>query len=1294
MKKRCNHEPLSGLFRSMLVSGTRILGASERCVRSRCLVITIVFAVVMSSAYLHTYATTPTVYRYSPTQYLSIDIGASVIFNIGADDSDGDLWAAEWYLESVSEKWDPWSGTVYYHESSWTHRFNQSGKYHVYAYVYDRADNEKMIWWEVTITNHVPVASRQSPSSGSVPLYQGDSQTFVVRGADTDGNLKGVEWYRDGAYTGEWDAMSGSTDIASRSETFPNAGTYEIRAIVYDQKDECDAAVWSVQVTEKKGSLKVQVRRPGSAELVAGSELNSLELYKDGSYQRRTDPSTGEYTFSDLSPGHTYRVDAYGTDMFIGSTSEYISPGENTEKTITAPTYGTLQVRTYYADGTSPLLGAYVEVRSHEDRAWRSGTSGSDGWVDWEGSDRAYLFPNGLSAEQWTIHTSYGGESVASPVDVDITASGNSIENITTTVGVEPPTVDHEFFDDFSYAGAGDPKLTAHGWHAVGDGPNGPSGGGEYLRRNLAFEDDLAHSGNRVMTLTSSSDNTAENMTHSRLETAERRFLYGTYAARVRFTNTPRPYGDKNVQTFYAINYLYDPAQYPEGNPDYSECDFEYLAYNFWGGSCPEENTMWMSTYETFVSEDPWEAVKKSTSLCEDFQGWHYLMFHALNEDQEVTYFVADDFNGQPVNIRQVAVHGGEFYPETLMQISFANWLLAPGTGHQQADIHQMKVDWLYHAKDTALSFSQVNAIVLSFRDAGVSFTDTMPTVAPQISVTPGSVDFGSVEIGQYADRMFTVQNTSSGILTGNASTNTPFRIVSGGSYSLNAGESQVVTVRFSPTAAATHNDTVIFIGGGGATRQVTGNGVACTYSLSSSSHNFSVAGGSYSFNVTTSRSDCTWMAQKDAAWITITSCGSGPGSKTLQYQVAGNTGNQRTGHITIEGKTHTVTQDGPSDIVLQLSDPEYDENGTVTINGYVGPAEAHVTRLSWDWGDGPVADSWFPATHQYRENGDYTVRVTAYTDSGSLKTVTRGVTVDNVPSGGSGSSTHTYGDIGGWYMVSVPLNSGTASELFGNTAYRWNPATGQYDIPTTIEPTKGYWVNLSSSKTVTDSGSETATDVTIDISTAGWYQVSTPWNYPKSEILVIMGPHHKTWTEAVAAGWVRDTIYAYHASDGNYTTPTTINPWDGVWVKALVNDLNLELLHASRTPVAPVPPPPTAFAPTDLPAPPSILPGIPPTEVDLVFTNIPNPITDVHTTTFVVTGPMSGLVEAIKVQIFDLSGRLVYESGEIPGTGLDWHTDNDYGECLANGVYLYRMYAKIGGEWIESKTKKLAILR
>jgi len=64
-----------------------------------------------------------------------------------------------------------------------------------------------------------------------------------------------------------------------------------------------------------------------------------------------------------------------------------------------------------------------------------------------------------------------------------------------------------------------------------------------------------------------------------------------------------------------------------------------------------------------------------------------------------------------------------------------------------------------------------------------------------------------------------------------------------------------------------------------------------------------------------------------------------------------------------------------------------------------------------------------------------------------------------------------------------------------------------------------------------------------------------------------------------------------------------------------------------------------------------------------------------------------------VGVQIFDLAGRLVYEAEEA-GTSLDWHTDSDYGEYLANGVYLYKLYALVNGERVVSETKKLAILR
>jgi hypothetical protein len=102
----------------------------------------------------------------------------------------------------------------------------------------------------------------------------------------------------------------------------------------------------------------------------------------------------------------------------------------------------------------------------------------------------------------------------------------------------------------------------------------------------------------------------------------------------------------------------------------------------------------------------------------------------------------------------------------------------------------------------------------------------------PVISVTSANQSFGTVAIGATANQTFTVENTGGGTLTGSASVAAPFNIVgvaapfiivSGGSYSLGAGQSQTVTVSYSPTAVGTNSQTITFSGGAGASVTLTG---------------------------------------------------------------------------------------------------------------------------------------------------------------------------------------------------------------------------------------------------------------------------------------------------------------------------------------------------------------------------------------------------------------------------------------------------------------------------------------
>ena len=82
------------------------------------------------------------------------------------------------------------------------------------------------------------------------------------------------------------------------------------------------------------------------------------------------------------------------------------------------------------------------------------------------------------------------------------------------------------------------------------------------------------------------------------------------------------------------------------------------------------------------------------------------------------------------------------------------------------------------------------------------------------ISVNPASLNFGNVTVGQSTSQNITILNQaiSTGSLTGSVGTLTgPFSIVSGGGpFILPPGQSQIVTVSFSPVVAGASFDTLI----------------------------------------------------------------------------------------------------------------------------------------------------------------------------------------------------------------------------------------------------------------------------------------------------------------------------------------------------------------------------------------------------------------------------------------------------------------------------------------------------
>jgi len=85
-------------------------------------------------------------------------------------------------------------------------------------------------------------------------------------------------------------------------------------------------------------------------------------------------------------------------------------------------------------------------------------------------------------------------------------------------------------------------------------------------------------------------------------------------------------------------------------------------------------------------------------------------------------------------------------------------------------------------------------------------------------AVSPtGAVNFGSVNLGSFAEQTLTVSNTGGETVSGSASVAAPFSIVSGSPFTLSGvGATQAVKVRFTPTTTTTVSTNLNFTASGG----------------------------------------------------------------------------------------------------------------------------------------------------------------------------------------------------------------------------------------------------------------------------------------------------------------------------------------------------------------------------------------------------------------------------------------------------------------------------------------------
>jgi hypothetical protein len=260
-----------------------------------------------------------------------------------------------------------------------------------------------------------------------------------------------------------------------------------------------------------------------------------------------------------------------------------------------------------------------------------------------------------------------------------------------------------ELFDDFAYNGPDDPRIAARNWtvRTGGGGPGVP--GAVWTKDNVAFP---SIEGGSALELKASYDG---GTTRQSEVYHQRKFFEGTYAARVRFTDSPQsgPDGDQLVQTFFTITPLDAPM-----DPDYGELDFEYLPNGGWGETGP---TLFTTTWETY-QPDPWIADNTSTRVVGSQAGWHDFVIQVSGG--RVIYYLDGT---------AIADHGDKYYPETPMSINMNHWFISGGQiGDSTPRAYIEQIDYVYFSQNEVVAPADITARVEAFRAASIDWRDTV----------------------------------------------------------------------------------------------------------------------------------------------------------------------------------------------------------------------------------------------------------------------------------------------------------------------------------------------------------------------------------------------------------------------------------------------------------------------------------------------------------------------------------------------------------------------------------------
>jgi hypothetical protein len=340
------------------------------------------------------------------------------------------------------------------------------------------------------------------------------------------------------------------------------------------------------------------------------------------------------------------------------------------------------------------------------------------------------------------------------------------------------------------------------------------------------------------------------------------------------------------------------------------------------------------------------------------------------------------------------------------------------------------------------------------------------------------------------------------------------------------SGEAQV---RFTATANPGTSRTGTITAGGQTFTVQQGSG--CSYSLSTSSQNVPANGGTGTVDVTAA-GGCGWTATSNVAWIGITAGSSGTGNGTVGYSVQANTGDPRSGTLTVAGQTFTVSQGSGCSYAIAPNAQTIPAGGaTVDV--------ALTTGSACQWTTTSNA-SWLSVVTPPSGSGSTTVRISAQPNAGPVRngTVAIGsesfavtqetgcsytVTPDNVSKSAAGGSS-------GLDVVTAPACTWTAASAVGwVTVTSGSSGTGNGAVVLNI----GVNVGPARNTTLTVAGRS----VSVAQESGCTYALSASsqpmGNAGGNGFVNVSAGAGCSWTAASNAAWVTITSATSGAGDG-----------------------------------------------------------------------------------------------------------------------------------------------------------------